>query len=491
LVSLTVRFQNPDLCLDRLAKRPEADAVAVGKAAALTPRKRLAILTDDLGELEDEPALPDAGNTNERDELRRALLPHTCKRRDEEIELALPSDERRPRLVADTDAGRRVCLQRFPSRNRLRLAPRLHRSNRPVLDCVPRSSVGLLADKDAVDRRSCKDSLRRIHDVSCRNRLPLARPAIDRDEGHAGVDGDSPLQVVSLRSEPLPDCKCRPDGSFRVVLMGDGRAEDGHQRVTNEPLDRTAVTLDLALRRSMGRLQCGTDVLWVGDIRGGEASEVDDENGDEFALLRKSARRGDLLLRLSPVRRNDRGDASELERRVLAQNRLLELLQGSAWFDPELLDEHTAALTVGCQRFRLPTAAVQSDHELCAQPLAQGLGCDERFELADESRVPPECEVSLDPLLERLETKRLDPSDLDLCEPLVGEFRERTTAKEPKRISQDRGRLGRLLCPRLGEQRLEPVQVESAWWEDERVAGRAGLEDLMAQALPKLPDVDL
>jgi hypothetical protein len=105
--------------------------------------------------------------------------------------------------------------------------------------------------------------------------------------------------------------------------------------------------------------------------------------------------------------------------------------------------------------------------------------------------VPPEREVCLDPLLERLETKRLDPRDLDLRELLVGELGQRAPAKQPKRLAQNRGRLERLLCRRLGEQRLEPLQVESAGWEDERVAGRTGLQDLVAHHLPQLPDVDL
>ena len=150
-----------------------------------------------------------------------------------------------------------------------------------------------------------------------------------------------------------------------------------------------------------------------------------------------------------------------------------------------------AAFPVDLQRFGLPAAAIQRDHKLRARSLAQRLGCHERFELADKRRVPPESEVCLDPLLERLETKRLDPGHLDLCKPLVGELRERPATKETKRFSQSRGRPARLLRTRLSKQALEPVQIERTRWEDERVAGWLGLQHLVPQHLPKSPYIHL
>ena len=58
-----------------------------------------------LEELEDEPALTDARYTDERYELRLALLRDTGPRASQERELALASDELRVAESLDTDAG--------------------------------------------------------------------------------------------------------------------------------------------------------------------------------------------------------------------------------------------------------------------------------------------------------------------------------------------------------------------------------------------------
>ncbi len=59
---------------------------------------------DRLEELEDEPALADPGDTDERQELRRALARDADERLAEKVELPLAADERSAPDLFDSDA---------------------------------------------------------------------------------------------------------------------------------------------------------------------------------------------------------------------------------------------------------------------------------------------------------------------------------------------------------------------------------------------------
>ena len=83
------------------------------------------------------------------------------------------------------------------------------------------------------------------------------------------------------------------------------------------------------------------------------------------------------------------GRRREVERCVLAEDRALQLLQLAPRLDPQLVDEHAARVLVRGERLCLPPGAVEREHELAAQPLAQRGRRDERLELADEVGVPP------------------------------------------------------------------------------------------------------
>ena len=90
-----------------------------------------------------------------------------------------------------------------------------------------------------------------------------------------------------------------------IVLVRDRRAEDRHHGVADELLDRAAEALDLAGDALVVRAERGADVLGVGPVGAGrEADEVDEEHGDDLALL--AARR-----------RLERRAAGEAEARAL------------------------------------------------------------------------------------------------------------------------------------------------------------------------------
>src|SRR5439155_11086613 len=147
-------------------------------------------------------------------------------------------------------------------------------------------------------------------------------------------------------------------------------------------------------------------------------------------------------------------------RGVLAQDRPLELAQRWARLDPQLIDERAAGALVGGQGFGLPTAPVQRQHQLRLQPLAQGVLRDQALEFGDEVAVMSEREVGLDSILERGETKLLQPGDRRLRKRLVGKVGERRSAPQRQRLAQLPGRDRWLRGVRLADEAFEAVQVE-------------------------------
>src|SRR6266540_5310018 len=132
---------------------------------------------------------------------------------------------------------------------------------------------------------------------------------------------------------------------------------------------------------------------------------------------------------------------------------MVQLAEGAAWLDAELVHEGSSRLLVGVERFALTPTAVQREHELTAQPLAQRLLRDQGLELTDEVGVPAEREVGFDSLFEGDDPALLEPGDLGLREGLEGEIGERWPAPQRKRLAQEIGRLLRVAAGERSEER--------------------------------------
>jgi hypothetical protein len=70
-------------------------------------------------------------------------------------------------------------------------------------------------------------------------------------------------------------------------------------------------------------------------------------------------------------------------RHVMFQDGALGSPQPRARFDAELLHQRPPSRLVDRQRLRLPSAAVQRDHQLLVEPLAQRVSADQRLQLTD------------------------------------------------------------------------------------------------------------
>jgi len=75
-----IGLEDPGLRLHDLAECPKALALPVGKGAALPPPDELGIGVEHLEQFDHEPALADAGDADERDELCGLLAPAARER---------------------------------------------------------------------------------------------------------------------------------------------------------------------------------------------------------------------------------------------------------------------------------------------------------------------------------------------------------------------------------------------------------------------------
>jgi hypothetical protein len=150
----------------------------------------------------------------------------------------------------------------------------------------------------------------------------------------------------------------------------------------------------------------------------------------------------------------------QVERGVLAQDRVVEPAQLGAGLDTDLLDEHRARVPIGVERVGLATAAVEREHPQAMQALAQRLLHDQRLELAYHLGVAPGGEVLADRLLDRPEPQLLEPADLERRERLGGDVVERRTPPQRERVAR-RAR---------GDEALEAADVQLAVAEAQLVA---------------------
>src|SRR5262249_56123177 len=111
-------------------------------------------------------------------------------------------------------------------------------------------------------------------------------------------------------------------------------------------------------------------------------------------------------------------------RRVLPEDRALELLELGARLDPELVHERFARAPVDVERLRLTAGLVEREHQLAARPLAERVAVHELLELRDQTRVTAEGEVGVDAVLERGEMLLLQPPARLACERLRLELGE-------------------------------------------------------------------
>ena len=144
-------------------------------------------------------------------------------------------------------------------------------------------------------------------------------------------------------------------------------------------------------------------------------------------------------------------------------------------------------VVVGGERIGLAARAVEREHLLAAQPLAQRMLANERVELAGDLGVPAAGEVGVDPLAQAVEPEIVEPRDLGLREALVGDVRERRPAPQvdcpPQRVRRVPRLAARELLAPERKTLLELLGVERA--DAQRVAAALVDHQALAQGAPQ------
>ena len=220
----------PADALDHLGERPVRDALAVRKAATDEHRRAL----DRVEELARETGLADARLAVDREEVRALVAQRAGEGVLEQLQLGVPTDQRRVGRTLDRRSVRR---ERGPGPDRLLAAANVDRAD--VVDVDP-------PDREAVRGRADQD-LARLGD------LLQAGREVDRlaggegrvaGVGHdlAGLDADPRLELELV--DRVEDPERSPHGALGVVLVRLRDAEGSHDRIARELLDLPAVSLD-------------------------------------------------------------------------------------------------------------------------------------------------------------------------------------------------------------------------------------------------------
>ena len=143
--------------------------------------------------------------------------------------------------------------------------------------------------------------------------------------------------------------------------------------------------------------------------------------------------------------------------RVLAQDRGLQALQLGSRLDADLLDQGGARLHVGLERVRLASAAIQREHPLGVQALAQRVLGQQRVNLTEDLLVAAGGQVGIDGQLGGRQPQLLQPPDLGARERLRGDVGQRLAAVQRQRQSR---RVAGATAPGLADQPLEAQRVD-------------------------------
>ena len=228
--------------------------------------------------------------------------------------------------------------------------------------------------------------------------------------------------------------------------------------------------------------------------------EGDDRDGGEQCA--RCERRGEVTASATAARRRRviGGGLRARQRRVLLEHALVQRPQRLAGLDPELLDEPAPPGGERLQRLRLAPRAVQREHQLAAQALAQRMLDDQRLELGNHLAVLTGREPGLDMVLDCGDPQLLEAADRFLRERLVAHVRQSRPTPEAERVGKG---VGRLLRPARGEmgtalrgQLLETRYVELAGRDAGDVAtsfrdDHAGLRAVGLEHLAQLGHVPL
>jgi hypothetical protein len=175
----------------------------------------------------------------------------------------------------------------------IRLALERQRFDRLRLDGSSREAAGLLSDQDLAGPGRLLETRSDVDDVARSQPLLGSRDDFARIDARAELQGDAVVALeLAVQGLQLRVQLCRrAKRAQRVVLVQGRHAEDGHDGVADELLDRASVVLDCApgaleVARHHPAERLGVELL----AQRGRARHVRKENGDRLADLPRGGR---------------------------------------------------------------------------------------------------------------------------------------------------------------------------------------------------------
>ena len=246
----------------------------------------------------DEPALADAGRAEDRDEDAAFLDDGSLEGGTQDPEFAIATDHRTPDATVD-GLGRLVHGDETPDRDRLVATLDLDLARLAGHHRVADQPPGRVADERLARFGGLLQAGGDIDRVTGRAAAAGSRVA---DDDRAGVDADAhpdleaafgPEGAVQGRQRDL-HVGGGAHGPERVVLVDDRDAEDGHDRVADELLDRSAVALEDRAHRVEPAAHDRAERLRVEVLaEPGRAGDVGEHDGDDLARLARRFGRGE------------------------------------------------------------------------------------------------------------------------------------------------------------------------------------------------------
>ena len=286
------------------------DGMTVGDAAAEHPPRAGSLGM--VAELQQETRLTNARLAIDEDCLALARL-DIGKAALEQGQLGRASDERgEPALAlslqAATHAARTLDAVR-PDRESFALDAHLAHG---LQDEIGAHDLGdVLAHEDLAGLRKRKQPRRQVRGVPDRGVVHaqvVADLADDHGTGvepHAHVELDATLgaELVAVGNERALKTEGRVDRAQGMVLVGDGRAEQRHEPVTEELIDGTFVAVDLPEHQFERTVHEDVDVLGIEPFgQRGEAGDVGEKHRDLLTFTFEGGLRGQDLFGKMPGR---------------------------------------------------------------------------------------------------------------------------------------------------------------------------------------------
>ncbi len=184
-------------------------------------------------------------------------------------------------------------------------------------------------------------------------------------------------------------------------------------------------------------------------------------------------------------RHNPRRPDGRCDRLLVAQDLCLQLAHARAELEAEFGEAAPGGLA-GVERVRLPAGAVEGEHQLEQQSLVQRMVGERPLDLSDQRRALAHIEAGGEELLEGRHAAAVELLRLAVGERLAPEVGQSRPAPQRERVAEPGRRGGGVgVVPGVCEQPLEPVAVELARLEDERVSRGSPRDPVRAQGAAK------